>query len=137
MNLPDHSRTASKALRSRLIYAAATLCVVAAGLLWRRPELGLPPFAAKYGGSVLWGAMVFFAVATLSPTTKLRIVALIAAVIAAGVELSQLVHIDWLDAFRSTTVGALLLGRTFTWWDIAAYWVGIATALAFTRISHR
>ena len=118
--------------RRRLFYALATLGIIACGLIWRRPELGLPLLAAKYGGSMLWGAMVFFTVATLLPSAKLFRVAIIAATVAAGVEFSQLIQIEWLDKFRTTTIGALLLGRTFTWWDIAAYWAGIALACTGT-----
>ncbi len=44
------------------------------------------------------------------------------------VELSRLLHTPWLDAFRATTAGALLLGRVFSVWDLAAYVVGIAAA---------
>ena len=124
--------------RRRFFYALATLGIIACGLIWRRPELGLPLLAAKYGGSMLWGAMVFFAAATLWPLAKLFRVAVIAAGVAATVEFTQLIQIEWLDQFRRTTIGALLLGRTFTWWDIAAYWAGIALAcssvIAFQRI---
>jgi len=112
----------------RLGFALATLGIIVCGLIWRRPELNLPPLAAKYGGSALWGAMVFCLMATLLPSMKLRTVAGAAAVVAAGVEFSQLIEIEWLDRFRRTAFGALLLGRTFTWWDIVAYWAGIAVA---------
>lgn len=115
---------------SRLSYAIAALAIIVAGLLWRRPELALPPFAAKYGGSVLWGAMVFCFVGALVPAAGLGRIALIAALVAAAVEFSQAVHIGWLDAFRATTFGRLLLGQTFAWGDVVAYWIGIAAALA-------
>jgi hypothetical protein len=52
----------------------------------------------------------------------------LSAVGAAAIEFSQLIHWQWLDAFRQTTMGALLLGRTFSWWDIVAYWAGILCA---------
>lgn len=120
--------------RLRLIYAVAALCIIAAGLLWRRPELGLPPLVAKYGGSVWWGAMVFCVVAALLPTLRLSVIAGLAAVIAAGVEFSQLLHVGWLDEFRSTATGRLLVGHTFTWWDIAAYWVGIVVAYSISSV---
>ena len=126
---------ASALRRLRLTYAVAALCIIIAGLLWRRPELGLPPFAAKYGGSILWGAMVFFVVAFLLPLMKPSTVAWLAAILAASVEFSQLVHLDWLDGIRRTTVGALLLGRTFTWWDIVAYWIGIAASFFTVRVA--
>jgi hypothetical protein len=51
---------------------------------------------------------------------------MIAAVIAVGVELFRLVHTSWLDSFRLTMAGALLLGRIFSPWDILAYGIGIA-----------
>ena len=125
MHRVDHSGPPSTLRRLRLTYAAVALCVVAAGLLWRWPELGLPQFASKYGGSILWGSMVFFVIAALGPAMKLMTVAGIAAMVAAAVEFSQLMHAGWLDDFRRTAIGALLLGRTFTWWDILAYWIGI------------
>ncbi len=51
---------------------------------------------------------------------------MVAAVIAVGVELFRLVHTPWLDSFRLTMAGALLLGRIFSPWDILAYAIGIA-----------
>ena len=117
------------AVRLRLIWAGAVVMIVVCGLAWRRPELGLPWAVAKYGGSALWGAMVFCCIATVRPNSDLRWVAVLAAVIAAVVELSQLVQYGPLDAFRSTTAGALLLGRTFDGLDILSYWAGVAIAL--------
>lgn len=120
--------------RLRLHYGLAVLGIVVGGLLWRRPELGLPPLAAKYGGSILWGAMVFFVVASLLPAARPAVIAGVAAIVAASVEFSQLIQWEWLDQFRRAAVGALLIGRTFTLWDIAAYWVGIAVAYAALRL---
>jgi hypothetical protein len=119
---------------TRLIYAAMTALVIVAGLVCRRPELGLGPFVAKYGGSVLWGAMVFFAIATVFPAARLMKLVLLALLISAAVEFSQLIHVDWLDAFRRTAIGRLLIGVTFTWWDIVAYWIGVATAGGGTSV---
>ncbi len=116
---------------------AAALAVIGLGLVWRSPMLALPPVVAKYGGSILWGAMVFLLIASLLPRQPLVRLAALAAIIAAGVELSQLVHIEPLDAFRATRIGALLLGRVFSWWDILAYWVGIAAVWAFWARLHR
>jgi hypothetical protein len=86
-------------------------------------RLGLPGFIVKYGGSVLWATMVFFLVA-MAARSRWR-VALISAAIAVGVELFRLVHAPWLDDFRLTMAGALLLGRIFSAWDMLAYGVGI------------
>ena len=46
-------------------------------------------------------------------------------------ELFRLYHTPWLDAFRLTLAGALLLGRIFSWWNIVAYGLGIALAALF------
>jgi hypothetical protein len=35
-----------------------------------------------------------------------------------------------MDAFRLTLAGKLTLGRVFSGWDIAAYWVAIAAGMA-------
>jgi hypothetical protein len=49
------------------------------------------------------------------------------------VELFRLVHAPWLDAFRLTLAGALLLGRIFSPWDMLAYGVGIVMAMLLDR----
>jgi Protein of unknown function (DUF2809) len=95
--------------------------------------LGLPVAIVKYGGSMLWGAMVFFLVAIAASSLSQRSIALIAASIAVCVELFRLVHAPWLDAFRLTLAGALLLGRIFSPWDMLAYGVGIVLAMPLDR----
>jgi len=119
-------------------YLAAALAVIGCGLVWRRPELGLPWSFAKYGGSVLWGVMVFLIVAALAIRWPLGRVVVVAAAVAATVEFSQLMHVGPLDEARRSAIGALLLGRTFSWWDIASYWAGIgAAALATAALRRR
>ena len=76
------------------------------------------------------------------PDWALVFVTLFAA-IAIVVEFSRLVHVPWLDAFRLTTAGALLLGRIFSLWNLVAYLIGIAAGIwldgfvARNRISPR
>jgi hypothetical protein len=53
-------------------------------------------------------------------------VVVIASIVAGLVELSRLYHTAALDAFRLSMAGALLLGRVFTVWHFAVYWVVIA-----------
>ena len=98
-------------------------------------RLGLPAFVVKYGGSALWGAMVFFLMALAASHLSRHGIALISAAIAIIVELFRLVHTPALDAFRLTLAGALLLGRIFSPWDIAAYGVGIALAMGVDRFA--
>ena len=115
------------------------LGVTIVGLALRRFGLGLgmPALIVKYGGSVLWGAMVFFLVAIAIPRFSRFHIASASAVIAVGVELLRLVHTPWLDDFRLTLVGALLLGRIFSPRDILAYGVGIGLGLVLDRLTAR
>ncbi|THV13794.1 ribosomal maturation YjgA family protein [Rhizobium rhizophilum] len=119
---------ASTSLRIRRLGIAVG--IIACGLALRLGgyDIGLPYLLVKYGGSALWGAMVFFVLATLLPRQPLARLALIAIVVAALTEFSRLYHTPWLDAFRLTLAGALLLGRIFSWWNIAAYTLGIVLA---------
>ena len=78
--------------------------------------------------------MVYFALSSLLPRRPIphRIVA--TAVIAVATEFSQLLHMSWLDAFRRTTIGVLLIGRFFSWWDIACYLIGITIGAGIDRL---
>jgi hypothetical protein len=60
-------------------------------------------------------------------------IAAIAAAVAVAVEFSRLLHVAWLDAFRLTTAGALLLGRIFSLWNLAAYAAGIGLGALIDR----
>jgi hypothetical protein len=119
-----------------IVRACLCLAIVISGLALRRFGFGLgwPAIIVKYGGSMLWGAMVFFLVLIAAPRRSRRYVALISAVIAVCVELFRLVHAPWLDDFRLTLAGALLLGRIFSAWDILAYGAGIGFAMGLDRL---
>lgn len=118
-----------------IIRTVLCLAIIAGGLALRGwgLGLGLPAFVVKYGGSLLWGTMVFFLVAIAASQLSRPRIALIAAVLAIGVELFRLVHFPWLDAFRLTLPGALLLGRVFSVWNMVAYGVGIAIGVWLDR----
>jgi Protein of unknown function (DUF2809) len=126
-----------------IVRACLCLAIIISGLALRRFGLGLgwPATFVKYGGSILWGAMMLFLVAVAAPRSSRRNVALISAVIAVCVELLRLVHAPWLDAFRLTLAGALLLGRIFSAWDILAYGAGIGLGMlldfAASALLHR
>jgi hypothetical protein len=124
-----------QARRSLIARASLCLAIIACGLGLRGLglQLGLPTLVVKYGGSMLWGTMVFLLVAMAVSNLSRRRIALIAAVIAIGVELFRLVHFPWLDAFRLTLPGALLLGRIFSVWNMLAYGVGIGLGVWLDR----
>jgi hypothetical protein len=123
-------------LRTSLVRAALALVVIASGLglRWYGFTLGLPAFVVKYGGSLLWATMVFLLVGVLLPRLSRTQIAAIAVAIAIVVEFSRLVHAPWLDAFRLTAAGALLLGRIFSLWNIVAYMIGIALGVWLDRL---
>src|SRR5579862_9262828 len=117
--------------------ASFCFAIVVSGLALRRFGLGLgiPSAIVKYGGSILWGAMVYLLVAlAMRGLSRLRIAAA-GIVISVDVELLRLVHTPWLDDFRATLAGALLLGRIFSPWNILAYGVGILLALLLDRLA--
>lgn len=98
-------------------------------LRWYGFPLGLPAFVVKYGGSLLWATMVFLLVGVVLPRLTRTQIAAIAVAIAVIVEFSRLVHTPWLDAFRLTAAGALLLGRIFSLWNLVAYLAGIVVGI--------
>jgi hypothetical protein len=73
--------------------------------------------------------MVFLLVGVLLPRLSRMQLTAIAVLIAVVVEFSRLVHVPWLDAFRLTTAGALLLGRIFSLWNLVAYLIGIVVGI--------
>lgn len=113
--------------------AAATALVIGIGLTTRLPGIDWGPLVGKYLGSMLWGAMVYCLAGFMRPRWPVSVVALVAASIAVSVELSQLWHTPWLDGFRQTRLGVLLIGRFFAWADIATYLIGIIVAAGVDR----
>ncbi len=124
--------------RPRGGYIALLILTVVGGLVLRRVPLGLPYVVVKFGGSMLWAAMVYWIFAAIRPAAASVSVAINAALFAAAVEFFKLYHARVLDGFRRTVAGALLLGRFFSWWDLAAYLAAIALAAAIdTRLIRR
>src|SRR5437764_5095416 len=112
--------------RPLLLSFALLLGTVIGGLAVRFAPLGLPRSIVKYGGSALWALMIYWIVSTLLPSWRIRWAALLAAAIATAVEFGKLYHSAWLDAFRHTLAGVLLLGQFFSGWDLVAYWLAIS-----------
>lgn len=127
-------RAASQAGASAiLVYLGLAIATMLAGLVLRLVPLGLPYPLVKWGGSVLWAAMVYWLLAALMPYVRVLIVALAAGVVAGLVESLRLYHSPGLDAFRLTLAGVLLLGRVFSRWHLAVYWATIAVVSLLDR----
>jgi hypothetical protein len=110
----------------RTAYVALIILTIVLGLVVRRVPLGLPPVVVKFGGSMLWAAMVYWIFAEIRAAASAEDIAINAALFSVAVEFFKLYHASALDAFRRTVAGTLLLGRYFSWWDIAAYLAAIA-----------
>jgi hypothetical protein len=121
--------------RSRTCCGIAVLCTIAIGLASRKFPHLFPSALGKYPGDAFWALMVFFLLGTFFPKWSTFKVALFALLISYLVEFSQLYHAPWIDAIRRTTIGHLVLGTTFVWMDLVAYFVGVAIGVGMERLA--
>lgn len=120
--------------RNRLWLLCGLLIVIVSGMASRKYPFLFPAFLGKYPGDALWALMVYFGIGFIIPKATIRTVALYALVISYLDECSQLYQVQWLNSIRSTTVGHLILGSTFSWHDILAYAVGIAIGIGIEKL---
>jgi hypothetical protein len=111
--------------RSRLWLLVCVVAVIALGLASRKFPSMFPAIFGKYPGDALWAIMVFAGLAFIKPRASTVHLAVLAFAISCAVEFSQLYQAPWLNAIRDTTIGHLVLGSTFSWFDIVAYAVGV------------
>jgi hypothetical protein len=104
------------------------LGVVALGLGSRHAAVPLPRFLSAYAGDALWTVMVYLCILFPLPRVSVLRAAGVALGISFAVELSQLLHVPWLDALRANRFGALVLGRGFLASDLLCYTVGTLLA---------
>ena len=112
-------------MRRSLTTLAIVLVTIPIGIGWRMLPLGLPWFFYKYGGSFLWAVALYWFIATLLPKLYPIALATVATLAALIVEFSRLVPEPTIDAFRLTLPGQLILGRFFSFKNIAAYLLAI------------
>lgn len=114
----------------RMSYLLGILSSVLLGLLSRNLGAALPAFLTDHAGDALWAMMVYFGFRFLLPNKPLGLSVFLGACFCYAIELSQAYQADWINAIRSTTIGALVLGRGFLWIDLIRYTVGIFIASA-------
>jgi hypothetical protein len=105
------------------------LLLIPTGLICRFVPVGLPAAIVKYGGSFLWAALVYWCIALLLARAKPITIAFVALLVSTAVEFFKLINPPALNAFRDTFAGKVLLGRYFSFKDIAMYFVAILIAL--------
>jgi hypothetical protein len=111
--------------RPFLLSVVLLFITIVAGLVVRMVPLDLSPLVVKYGGSMLWALAIYWLVSTILSRGGLVMAAMFAGLLATAVEFLKLYHTPDLEAFRYTVPGELMLGRIFSFSDIAAYWVAI------------
>ncbi len=116
----------------RLIHASIAVFLLFFSLFLRKMWVYLPNFLNIWIGDYGWALMLWFAFRTLFPSVAPLKAAIGLIAFSWSVELSQTLHTPWLDAFRSTRIGGLLIGHGFLWSDLLAYAAGILTGYGFS-----
>ena len=109
---------------NRLYYLSALPIILILGILSRKFN-GIPLFF----GDVLYAVLIYFGLQFLFIHLKTYKTFLLCLLFCFGIEILQLVQIDWLIAIRKTTLGHYILGEGFLWLDLLCYIMG--TLMAF------
>jgi len=121
-------------MRRSITALALLLITIPIGLAVRLLPLGLPWFLYKYLGSLFWAVALYWFLAALLPKLKPPALATLAILIATLLELTRLIPIAPIDAFRQTFAGKILLGRFFSLKNIVTYLLAIALTAALDTL---
>ena len=119
--------------RRRLTCLAIMLVLIPLGFVCRFVPIGLPYVIVKYGGSFLWASTVYWFIGYFLARQKPLVLALISLVITAGIEFLKRIQSSTLENIRNTFFGIMILGRRFSYTDIAFYWAAILCMLWIDR----
>jgi hypothetical protein len=109
----------------RGIYLLLSIIIIVIGLATRKLPHLFPPFIAKYGGDTLWALLFFFLFRIVwinKPIWKVGIATYTFAVL---IEISQLYQATWINEWRVSFMGQMILGSGFLWSDLACYAAGV------------
>ncbi|MGB4775585.1 MAG: DUF2809 domain-containing protein [Daejeonella sp.] len=118
-------------MKTRFIYIAALISTIILGLCSRKFATLLPDFVSLNFGDALWAVMIYFGLRVLFPQKTLLFSAVTALVFSYSIEFSQLYQAEWINSIRSTSLGALVLGRGFLTADLIRYFAGIFLVFCF------
>ena len=104
---------------NRLHYFLALFITLILGILSRKIT-DIPLFI----GDVLYAVLIYFGLRLLFIHLKTHKTFLLSLLFCFGIEILQLVQIDWLIAIRKTTLGHYILGEGFLWLDLLCYVIG-------------
>ena len=123
--------------RNRLKYALLIILVIIVGLASRKLKPILPAFINANAGDTLWALMVFLIFGFLYKKSSTIKNAVKAILFSYAIEISQLYHAPWIDNIRTTTLGGLVLGFTFSFSDIVCYSIGILIGLVIEMVWYK
>ncbi|MBP2654676.1 MAG: hypothetical protein H6Q73_2245 [Firmicutes bacterium] len=116
--------------RKRLYYLILVLVVIVVGLLSRE----IPSWLPKWIGDILWGLMVFFIMGFIFRDRPILNNAILSAIFSIGIEVAKFYHAPWIDTFRYTIIGGLILGYVFSFYNILCYITGIAIGVTCEKL---
>lgn len=111
-------------MKRRVLYLVFAVITIVLGLLSRKLSFLLPEIINLTLGDALYAVMIYWGVRFLLPHLSRMNTLFLAISICYTIELSQLYQVSWLNEWRSTTIGSLMLGRGFLWSDLVAYTFG-------------
>lgn len=117
-------------MRRRL--AAVAVAIVIAGLAVRFAPV-LPEWLRDAGGGALYVCLMAVLIQWIGPELSAFEAAALALALTVAIEFGQLSDSPKLISARSTLVGRLVLGSTFSWWDFPPYVFGSALAFWLLR----
>ncbi len=123
----------ARPVRKRKWCALALLFVAVLGLSSRRYPFLFPVALGKYPGDALWALMVFLGWGFVFPKKSTLQLFVYTLAISYCVEFSKFYRAPWLNDFRDSTVGHLLLGSTFWWQNLVAYTIGAVIGVSLDR----
>lgn len=123
--------------RNRLKYALLIILVIIVGLTSRKLKPILPAFFNANAGDTLWALMVFLIFGFLYKKSSTIKNAVKAILFSYAIEISQLYHAHWIDNVRTTALGGLVLGSTFSFSDIVCYSIGILIGLLIEMVGYK
>ena len=112
-------------MSQRLGPLLACVAMVSICLLYALFRQQLPDFWRENGGGIFYVLFWISAAYAVAPRPEWRVrMCVVVVLLTCGLEFLQLWKPEPLTQFRSTRLGAALLGNEFSWWDLPPYLLG-------------
>ncbi|MBW4681093.1 MAG: DUF2809 domain-containing protein [Microcoleus vaginatus WJT46-NPBG5] len=117
----------------RTVILILSILMVPLGLATKAYHGPLSGWVYDYAGDVVYEAFWILLGVFIWPNVLPVKVASAVFIITSAIEFLQLWQPAFLQAFRATTLGRLLLGTTFVWWDFPHYFIGCVLTWLLVR----